>query len=198
MSQTDVFRPLDFNPYQPKAKKDWAGKMLRLLEACPEPCRLGYGKEAGDMLPAGSVVRITRRLNAGDTIHTAHDISSWGPVRALQISWTCPFCKTIHLGYIPEGWIEQGKAEFSAPGTPPLVAARTVEELAFLRGVMAVCAALARDDQPGLAYKMAASYGYWEDYRDADCDIHDLRAFAISEGQDAIRRLRRGRPGHAR
>lgn len=68
----------------------------------------------------------------------------------------------------------------------------------FLRGVMMACAVLARDDQPGLACEIASRVGAWEDYRDAGCDLHDLRAFATCAGQDAIRRLRRGRPGRQR
>lgn len=87
----------------PKYKKDWVGKSLMLNEICP----------AGFLVPLpGTVVWIKQRLNAKDTMHSAQDVSRWGAVRVLKCSWECPTCKARHQGYMPESWIEEGKAVF--------------------------------------------------------------------------------------
>ena len=92
----------------PMRKGDYAGKFLRLSEQ--PPAIHTYYRE---YLPKpDSVVRIARRLNAYETMSTADDISSWGKVRALKLEYKCPTCDLTHRCYIPENWIDDGRAVF--------------------------------------------------------------------------------------
>jgi len=88
----------------PKYKNDWVGSRLALKENCIE----------GGLtpLPQALTVRITRRMNARETMHSAQDVSRWGEVRILKCIWKCPACEAMHSGYLPESWIEEGKAFF--------------------------------------------------------------------------------------
>ena len=92
----------------PIRKGDYAGKFIRLSEQ--PPANHAYYKQ---YLPKpDSVVRIARRLNAYETMGTSEDISSWGKVRALKLEYKCPTCNFTHRCYIPENWIDDGKAVF--------------------------------------------------------------------------------------
>lgn len=192
----------DWKEVNPPARKaDYRYKHLRLLA---EPPADGQQRApAAKPLPVriGDVAKISMRRAAKDTWgHSGiPDVSQWGDIRVLDLEWTCPHCAHSHHFMIPESWLDEGKAVFVEPTAPDRQPNTTLslEGAAFLRGVMAVCASLACDDQPGLACNLASRFGAWEDYRDAGCDLHDLRAFATSAGQDAIRRLRRRRPGCA-
>ena len=84
----------------PKHKKDWPGHTLLLQKSFPE----GRVEEL--------LVRIERRLNAMDTIHTSHDVSHWGSVRILKVSWNCDWCNAYHSGYLPESFVAEAKVAF--------------------------------------------------------------------------------------
>lgn len=60
----------------------------------------------------GDVVQIVRRLNAKDTCNCSRDVYSWGKIRILDVSFDCSTCGMIHRDYIPESYIEEGKAVF--------------------------------------------------------------------------------------
>ena len=90
----------------PKSKGDWPGYQLLLKENCPE----GFLTP----LPHSISVFITRRMNAKETSNTAQDVSQWGEIRILKCRWTCSVCKAVHSGFIPESWIDEGKAKFLA------------------------------------------------------------------------------------
>jgi ParB family chromosome partitioning protein len=99
----------------PDRKADYIGKNLRLL-ANPEQYDIlrefwpeGY---SGKPDLTGRVVYLQRRLNAKETMNSAHDVSGWGEVRVLGITWHCTHCCASHSGYIPESWLEEGKAVF--------------------------------------------------------------------------------------
>ena len=59
-----------------------------------------------------AVVRITRRCNAKETMHSCNDVSRWGGIRVVRIVWHCPYCGGSHEFYLPESWIADGKAVF--------------------------------------------------------------------------------------
>lgn len=86
----------------PQHKKDWPGQMLHLSEPFPQ-----------GGVPA-AMVRIERRKNAMDTIHTRHDVSCWGSMRILEVFWRCLHCGASRSGYLPEWLIEEGVATFIA------------------------------------------------------------------------------------
>lgn len=89
----------------PKFKKEWPGK--RLLLKAPHP--------DGGVTPSEGqepLVRIERRLNAKDTNNGPHDISRWGAIRVLKVNYRCKYCGAHHSGYLPESWIDEGKAVF--------------------------------------------------------------------------------------
>jgi hypothetical protein len=99
----------------PERKADYAGKHLRLL-ANPEqyepPKQFWHEGYSGKPDLTGRVVYLHRRLNARETMNSAHDVSRWGDVRVLAITWHCTRCGASHSGYIPESWLEEGKAVF--------------------------------------------------------------------------------------
>lgn len=84
----------------PKHKKDWPGQFL--LMSGPFP--------AGRI--DAPVVRIVRRKNALNTMHSSHDVAHWGSVRILEVAWRCAKCGAHHSGYLPESLIEEGKVCF--------------------------------------------------------------------------------------
>jgi hypothetical protein len=79
------------NPYKYEKLRDWERSEVDLTD---------------------TVVWLTRRLNAKDTMNTSHDVSNWGPVRILRILWECGYCGHDHECFIPESWLEEGKAVF--------------------------------------------------------------------------------------
>ena len=100
----------------PARKADYEGKFLRLLEDLPEendiPRRWWPEGYSGKPDLTDMLVRLEKRLNAKDTMHSAHDVSSWGSIRVLRISWACPYCASTHQCYIPEAWLAEGRAVF--------------------------------------------------------------------------------------
>lgn len=84
----------------PKYKKDWPGYWLSLDTPFPD----GH--------VTASLVRIDRRKNAMDTMGCSHDVSHWGNIRILAVSWTCKECGAMHTGYLPEHLVLEGKAVF--------------------------------------------------------------------------------------
>ena len=87
----------------PKLKKDWVGKTLLLKEHCKD----------GNLTPLPEMpLLITRRMNAREAMYNARGIINWGPAKILKCDWKCPTCSAIHTGYLPERWIEEGKAYF--------------------------------------------------------------------------------------
>jgi hypothetical protein len=51
-------------------------------------------------------------MNAMETMNSSNDVSAWGSVRVLRVSWRCPYCAAYHQCYIPESWLAEGKAVF--------------------------------------------------------------------------------------
>ena len=100
-----MFQPVK----QPKYKRDWPGHWLSLLEG---------------PYPQGGVsvtqVYIERRLNAMDTQNSSHDVSRWGSMRVLKVSWQCPECRAYHSGYLPESIVTEGQALFLKKNLQPL------------------------------------------------------------------------------
>lgn len=84
----------------PQYKKDWPGYWLSLDEPYPD----------GRVI--APVVYIERRKNAMETLNPSHDVSGWGSIRILAVSWKCPECGAYHSGYLPESIIHEGKAVF--------------------------------------------------------------------------------------
>lgn len=99
----------------PVKKADYRYKHLRLLATPP-----GQRPEQR-VLPVqfGDVVKITMRRNARETCQlvSVNDVSNWGDVRVLEVSWPCPHCGHAHHFIIPESWIVDGKAVFVEPET---------------------------------------------------------------------------------
>jgi hypothetical protein len=89
----------------PVRKADYVDKCLRLL-AVPHK---GY---VGQPDLKGMVVYIQKRMNATETLNSSNDISGWGSVRVLRVSWRCRHCAAYHQCYIPESWLAEGKAIF--------------------------------------------------------------------------------------
>jgi ParB family chromosome partitioning protein len=99
----------------PERKSDYVGKYLRLMENPPQseiPKEFWPEGYSGKPDLTGRVVYLYRRLNARETMHSMHDVSGWGEVRVLGITWHCPRCGATHSGYILESWLEEGKAVF--------------------------------------------------------------------------------------
>ena len=192
MNMTDapqLLRPV--NHFQPKRKGDWPGSRLLLRADCPRTCGPdGHPSSVG----AGSVVSLNRRLNAKDTMHTCRDVSSWGPIRILDVHTSCPTCGAIRQEYIPEAWVDEGKAEFVDQCTPPSLSSapnREIKGRAFLSGVMyALAEMLSAGGSSVHAVEIARAAGAWEDFRAADCAAYDLRRFARAVGQQGVRSLR--------
>ncbi len=98
----------------PSRKTEYEGKHLLLLD---NPQKLDPPRE---YWPAGyepidltdSVVKLYKRRNAKETMHSPRDVSGWGSIRVLQILWRCVHCNMSHECYIPESWLEEGKAVF--------------------------------------------------------------------------------------
>jgi hypothetical protein len=57
-------------------------------------------------------VYIVRRLNAKNTMHSSRDVAHWGSMRILDVEFVCSTCGTTHRDFIPEVYIEEGKAVF--------------------------------------------------------------------------------------
>jgi len=87
----------------PKFKRDWVGKYLVVNGNCLEG-RLNQ--------PEGTPLLIERRLNAQETQNSSHDVHRWGKIRILRLAWHCKACGALHVGYMPESWIEDGHAVF--------------------------------------------------------------------------------------
>ncbi len=87
----------------PKHKKDWPGHFLLL----PAPYHEGR--------VTAPLVRIVRRKNAMETMHTSRDVSGWGSVRILEVAWRCHTCGAGHSGYLPESLIDNGPVVFVQP-----------------------------------------------------------------------------------
>lgn len=101
----------------PAKKADYVGQYLFLREDSPGE-RKGYNKHfpdrpyRKDYAAKGDIVQIVRRLNAQETCNNSRDVFHWGAVRVLDVSWDCTTCGTTHRDFIPEAWIEEGKAVF--------------------------------------------------------------------------------------
>jgi hypothetical protein len=99
----------------PERKSDYAGKHLRLLENPPQgekPKEFWPEGYSGKPDLTGCVVYLHRRLNASETMNSMHDVSGWGNVRILAITWYCTRCGASDSAYILESWLEEGKAVF--------------------------------------------------------------------------------------
>ncbi|MDR2891562.1 MAG: hypothetical protein LBV80_00525 [Deltaproteobacteria bacterium] len=99
----------------PKRKPEYEGKYLLLRETPPKHkptyyVPRSYGYEEPDL--TDMVVRVIRRLNARETSNSSDDASWMGPIRVLRIGWNCSHCHAGHSAYIPEAWLEEGKAVF--------------------------------------------------------------------------------------
>jgi len=91
----------------PKRKIDWLGKSLRLKQgALPEEAFCGLRP------PKGTPMRVERRLHAQQTMNSSQDVSSWGAIRILRCVWYCRACGAPHQVYLPESWVEVGRAVF--------------------------------------------------------------------------------------
>lgn len=180
------------NPLQPQRKADWPGSRLLLHSDCPQ--RYGPDEHASPV-GKGSVVFLQRRLNAKDTMHNCRDVSSWGSIRVLDVHTYCPTCRSMCQEYIPETWLDEGKAEFVDTSTPLSLASvpiRDIKSNAFLRGVMyALAEMLSNGGSSTSALETARASGTWEDFKAASCAEYDLRRFARKVGQMGIRSLRR-------
>jgi hypothetical protein len=102
----------------PGRKADYVGCHLFLLEDSPADQRERVRKYFPDRpyrknyAAKGDVVRIVRRMNAKDTSCGSRDVSFWGSIRILSVTFECATCGTTHQDYIPESWIAEGKAVF--------------------------------------------------------------------------------------
>ena len=99
----------------PARKPEYEGKHLRLLEDPPRdviPLEAWPDGYPGPPDLTDELVYVHRRMNAKDTMHSPIDVSHWGSVRVLRISWNCPYCASGHHCYIPESWLAEGKAVF--------------------------------------------------------------------------------------
>jgi hypothetical protein len=96
MKEMTMFNPVN----KPKYKKNWPGHWLSLDATYPQ------GRVNAHL------VYIARRKNAMDTMHSSHDVSRWGSIRILAVSWQCSECGAYHSGYLPESLIDEGKAVF--------------------------------------------------------------------------------------
>jgi broad specificity phosphatase PhoE len=99
----------------PARKTEYEGKHLLLL-ANPEryeaPRQFWPDGYYGNPDLTDTVVRLTRRCNAKDTQSSSVDVSHWGAIRVMRVQWRCCFCNVSHDCYIPESWLEEGKAVF--------------------------------------------------------------------------------------
>jgi len=99
----------------PARKTEYEGKRLLLL-ANPERYETPKQYRPDDYIEQPDltdwVVRLARRCNAKDTMGSPDDVSRWGSIRVLRIGWRCPHCGCAHSCYIPESWLEEGKAVF--------------------------------------------------------------------------------------
>jgi hypothetical protein len=102
----------------PAKKADYVGQYLFLLADSPADQREHVKKYFPDRpyrknyAARGDVVRIVRRQNAKETQHSAWDVSRWGEIRILALEFECATCGVTHRDFIPESWIEEGKAVF--------------------------------------------------------------------------------------
>jgi hypothetical protein len=102
----------------PARKADYVGCFLFLRENSPADQREYMKKYFPDRphrknyAAKGDVVRIARRMNAKDSLCSSRDVSSWGPIRILSVTFDCATCGAGHQDYIPESWIAEGKAVF--------------------------------------------------------------------------------------
>lgn len=102
---------------RPARKADYRYKFVRL--SCPPP-EAGQSRAPGDpALPihAGDVLQITIRRNARDTWGNCStpNVADWGDIRVLELRWICPCCGSWHAVFIPESWLDDGKAVFVEP-----------------------------------------------------------------------------------
>ena len=99
----------------PSRKTEYEGKHLLLL-ANPErhaiPREFWPDGYYGPPDLTETVVFVTRRCNAKDTMGASSDVSRWGAIRVMRVHWTCCHCNACHECYIPESWLTEGKAVF--------------------------------------------------------------------------------------
>ena len=100
----------------PARKAEYAGKHLLLL-ACPYDFARERHKGWARMYKGvpdltDTVVYLLRRISAKETQGTSRDVSHWGAIRVLCVSWECSLCGSSHECCMPESWIEEGKAVF--------------------------------------------------------------------------------------
>lgn len=95
----------------PARKTEYEHKHLHLRA---DPDRYRRPEEFGryDVDLTDTIVLLTRRCNAKDTMYSPIDVSHWGAIRVLRIRWYCRHCGSAHECYIPEAWLEEGKAVF--------------------------------------------------------------------------------------
>ena len=99
----------------PSRKTEYEGKYILLLDN-PERYELsrrfwpdGYN---GNPDLTDTVVWVVRRCNAKETQGSSNDVSGWGAIRVMRVQWHCCHCNSSHEFYIPESWLEEGKAVF--------------------------------------------------------------------------------------
>jgi hypothetical protein len=102
----------------PAKKEDYVGCYLFLREDSPADQREYARKYFPDRpfrknyAAKGDVVFIVRRMNAKDTMCSSRDVSGWGAIRIVDVEFECSACGTPHRDFIPEAYIEEGKAVF--------------------------------------------------------------------------------------
>lgn len=100
----------------PPRKADWRFKHLKMLVLPPEQSLKQSDGRRVLPLEVGAIVKIEMRRKARDTwaMPSTPDVSGWGDLRVLEVSWHCPFCGSAHRFFIPEIWVAEGKAIFVA------------------------------------------------------------------------------------
>lgn len=81
----------------PKFKKDWCGCLVQV----PNFERNAAYRSCKFLPPDGGVCSIARRSN-----------DYGGKEFKLELEWHCPACARAHTAFIPESWIDEGKASF--------------------------------------------------------------------------------------
>ncbi len=108
------------NADTPKRKADYEGRHIKLLADSPN---VRYGiKSSPSLLKAGSIVRITARVNQGQAAMSSYPSNSSlyadSKDRVLKVQWHCPTCGISHFEGLPEAWIAEGKLVFVEEKTP--------------------------------------------------------------------------------
>ena len=79
-------------------------------------------KSRPSLLKAGSILRITSRVNHGMAAISSYPSNSSfysdNKDRVLKVQWYCPTCDTSHFEGLPEAWIAEGKIVFVERKTP--------------------------------------------------------------------------------